>query len=289
MTLASQDVTVQGAVYRLAQGQTTPASTSFGNMHVGDNAVQNLTVSNTAAADGFSESLNMTLGALTGNAFTTSGSGGVTQLAAGASTVPVTLGIDTSTAGAKSGSLTLNYASDGAGTSGLAAIAAGSESITVSGNVYRLASANTLAPTIDFGNVLVGSVQAQALTIQNTAVNDGFSERLDARFLTGGTTGDATNNGGTISLLGAGATDSASMAVGINTASIGASLSIRVGNCQRRTFSPFGTAMPNSANSPRLWFASAVRDRIRRLRICTTACSVCCRSLLTGTGCRSTR
>ncbi|MFZ5493268.1 MAG: beta strand repeat-containing protein [Pseudomonadota bacterium] len=221
-SVGSEVVTVTGNVYRLAQGAATPATTTFGNVHVGANAVQNVTVSNVAANDGFSENLNVALGALTGDAFVTSGSSGVSGLAAGSSTVPISLGIDTSTAGAKSGSLTLNYASDGAGTSGLAAIAAGSETITVNGTVYRLASANTLAPTIDFGNVLVGSVQAQALTIQNTAVNDGFSERLDARFLTGGTTGDATNNGGTISLLGAGVTDSASMAVGINTASIGA-------------------------------------------------------------------
>lgn len=221
-SVGSQTINVSGNVYRLAQGDTTPLAVNFGNRHVGSTAQQALTVANTAANDGFSESLDVAMGALTGNAYVTTGSSGVSGLAAGSSTVPITLGIDTSTAGAKSGSLTLNYASNGAGTSGLATIGAGSQVVNVSGNVYRLASANTLAPTIDFGNVLVGSVQAQALAIQNTAINDGFSERLDARFLAGGTTGDATNNGGSISLLGAGASDNSSMRVGINTGSIGA-------------------------------------------------------------------
>ena len=46
---------------------------------------------------------------------------------------------------------------------------------------YRLAEANTLAP-ISFGNVHVGDVVSQALTISNLAPNDGFSERLNASF-----------------------------------------------------------------------------------------------------------
>ncbi|MGE0809527.1 MAG: beta strand repeat-containing protein, partial [Immundisolibacter sp.] len=217
-SVGSEVVAVSGNVYRLAQGQTTPVSTSFGNVHVGDNAVQNLTVSNTAVADGFSESLNMTLGAVTGNAYTTSGSGGVTQLAAGASTVPVTLGIDTSTAGAKSGSLTLNYASDGTGTSGLAAIAAGSQTVTVSGAVYRLASANTLG-AVNFGNVHVGDTVQQALVITNTALADGYSESLNASF--GASSDSRILTSGSISQLAAGATNASSMVVGLDTSAAG--------------------------------------------------------------------
>ena len=217
-SVGSEVVAVSGNVYRLAQGQTTPVSTSFGNVHVGDSAVQNLTVSNTAVADGFSESLNMTLGAVTGNAYTTSGSGGVTQLAAGASTVPVTLGIDTSTAGAKSGSLTLNYASDGTGTSGLAAIAAGSQTVTVSGAVYRLASANTLG-AVNFGNVHVGDTVQQALVITNTALADGFSESLNASF--GASSDSRILTSGSISQLAAGATNASGMIVGLDTSAAG--------------------------------------------------------------------
>ena len=76
--------------------------------------------------------------------------------------------------------------------------------------------------TINFGNVLVNSAQAQFLNIQNTAIADGFSEKLDASFKVGGTTGDATNNGGSISLLAAGASNNAAMSVGVSTATIGA-------------------------------------------------------------------
>ena len=46
---------------------------------------------------------------------------------------------------------------------------------------YRLAEANTLGP-VAFGNVHVGDVVGRALTISNLAVNDGFSEKLNASF-----------------------------------------------------------------------------------------------------------
>ena len=117
----------------------------------------------------------------------------------------------------------VQLATNGTGTSGLGNLdLGGAQTVNVTGTGWRLASANTQPATINFGNVLVNSSQAQFLNIQNTALGDGFSERLDARFLAGGTTGDATNNGGSISLLAAGASNAASMSVGVNTATIGA-------------------------------------------------------------------
>ena len=59
----------------------------------------------------------------------------------------MSVSLDTSSAGAKTGSVNINYVSDGAGTSGLAAIAAGSQTINLGGNVYRLASASPATPT----------------------------------------------------------------------------------------------------------------------------------------------
>jgi hypothetical protein len=216
-SIGSQVINVSGNVYRLAQGAATPTPVSFANRHVGDTASQVLTVSNTAANDSFSESLNASFGSNTGSA--SNNGGNINLLAAGGSNnSTMSVGIDTSSAGAKSGSLTLNYQSDGTGTSGLSAIGAGSQTINVSGNVYRLASANTLG-AVNFGNVHVGDTVQQALNISNTAVNDGFSERLNASFGTGSDARITTS--GSISQLVAGSSNTSSMIVGLNTSAAG--------------------------------------------------------------------
>jgi len=213
----SQTINVSGNVYRLAQGDTTPLAANFGNRHVGDSVSQTLTIKNLSVNDGFSEKLNASFGTNSGNA--TNNGGSVNLLAAGGSNAAsMSVGMDTSSVGNKSGSVAVNYQSDGAGTSGLSSISAGSQTVNVSGSVYRLAQANTLG-AVSFGNVHVGDSVQQALSISNTAANDGFSEKLNASF---GNATDAriTNNGGSISQLAAGATNS-SMVVGLNTAAAG--------------------------------------------------------------------
>ena len=52
-----------------------------------------------------------------------------------------------------------------------------------------------------------------ALSISNTATNDGYSEGLDAAF--GTLTGSASDNSGTISVLAAGGANSTAMTVGL--------------------------------------------------------------------------
>ena len=115
------------------------------------------------------------------------------------------VGLNTAAAGSVNGAVIVNFASDGAGTSGLGITALPSQSVGVTGvigtvgNVFRLASASPAAPNpVDFGNVRVGSVATQALTITNTAANDGFSERLNASI--GGATAGVTA-AGSFSLL----------------------------------------------------------------------------------------
>jgi hypothetical protein len=217
--LPSQTVNVSGNVYNVAVGSATPTPVVFANRHVGDAASQLLTVSNTAPSGAFSEALNAAFSGTSGNA---SGSGSVSNLAAGASnSSAMTVNLDTGTAGARSGTVTIGYQSDGTGpngNSGLSAIAAGTQVINVSGNVYRLAGANTIAP-VSFGSVHVGDVVTQALTITNTALNDGFSEKLDASF--GAVSDPRITTSGSISLLGAGATNNTSMVIGLNTSAPG--------------------------------------------------------------------
>ena len=217
INVGTQTINVSGDVYRLAQGSTTPTPVNFGNRHVGDITTQALTVTNTAAADGFSESLNVQFAANSGSA--TNNGAAITQLAAGdLDNSTLAVGLDTSSAGAKSGRVNLNYSSDGAGTSGLGTIAAGSQSINISGNVYRLAAANALAD-LNFGNVHVGDTVQQALNITNTALNDGFSEKLNASF---GASSDARiTTAGSINQLNAGSSDSSSMQVGLDTSAAG--------------------------------------------------------------------
>ena len=219
-----QVINVSATGYNAAVGSTTPTPVTFTNRHVGDAASQLLTVQNTAPTGLFSEALNASFAASTGNL--TNNGGSVVDLKAGSnnnSAMSVTL--DTSAAGARSGSVTIAYATDGTGSngnSGLAAMTAGSQVIDVSGNVYRLAAGNLTPTTLNFGTVQVGQVVAsQNLTITNTASGPaGFVEHLDASFGTPTDTRIVGNN--SISLLAAGA-NSTAMSVGLNT-NIGAGL-----------------------------------------------------------------
>ncbi len=149
LTLPSQDVQVQGAVYRLAEGTADPDPVAFGNVRINTTAEQVLTITNTAAADGFSEVLNAVFGTASGAA--TDNASSVNLLAAGSSdATSMTAGLDTSVAGERSGAVTVNFASDGTGTTGEAAIGVGGQTIEVTGTVYRLANpeVDTAQPVI---------------------------------------------------------------------------------------------------------------------------------------------
>ena len=206
---------MSGNVYRMAVGQATPAPIDFGNLRVGDATSQALTVANTAVADDYSESLGVSA-SQTGSARL---SGGVTGLiAAGASDTGLSVGLDTSVAGVRTGTVDLAYVSDGTGTSGLAAIDAGGQSVAVSGNVYRLAEASVSPVTLSMSARVGDSVQ-QAITVANIAAADGFSEDLSAMLQ--GTSGDALVSGGIAGLIAAGASDG-NLMVGLDTSSAGA-------------------------------------------------------------------
>ena len=243
--LPSQTVQVQGAAFRLATGSaSTPVST--GNVHVGDAAQATVAITNTAAADGFSEKLNAAVGGVAGNVVSTSGS--VALLGAGATSTAITARLDTSTAGAKSGTVGLNYASDGTGTTGQAATANGNGTVTVAGNVYNLASSSTI------GNVNLGvlhtntGTQTRAVSVTNTAAAGSFSEGLDTNFGTATSTGTvAFNASGAITNLAAGATDATSLQLSVSTAKAGiVSGTIQVHQASNGTVSGLGsTALPD--------------------------------------------
>jgi len=210
-------ITAAGWNLALASGHS-PEPVVFGNFHENDPAPQQaLSVTNQAPDDGFSERLNAQLGATTGGV-TASGSFG--QLAPQAiDDTSLVVGIDTSTAGDKGGTAQIVLESDGTGTSELGTTGLPSQTVNVTGRVFRLADPSEASPgPVDFGILHVGETSQRALTITNQAANDGVSEAFNAAFTD--TTGDVTATG-SISLLGPLVTDNTSLMISVDTATAG--------------------------------------------------------------------
>ncbi|MFQ3664953.1 MAG: choice-of-anchor D domain-containing protein [Sphingomonadaceae bacterium] len=235
--IGSQDVSVAANVFALAN-PVLLADLAFGNVIQGSAQTKTITVTNALVEGvpvGFQEGLNASFGAIT-TGF--SGAGAITNLTAGfTDNVTLVVTLDTSSAGARNGTVQVLLASNGASTSGLGLFGLGDvvfeATANIEGSVFRLAQADVAPLVVDFGNRRVGDAApaSVALTITNTAIDDGFSERLDASV--GATTGRATG-AGSISLL-APETSSNAVAVGIDTSSAGANGTVQIllaSNCE---------------------------------------------------------
>ena len=121
---------VTGTVYRYASASAhSPEPVVLANVHVGETSELALTINNTAAADGYSESMNASIGGATGHA---TAAGSFNLLAAGTSnSTSLVVGVDTSSAGAKSGTASISLVSDGTGTSELAQTAMAAQTVNV--------------------------------------------------------------------------------------------------------------------------------------------------------------
>ena len=205
------------SLYRAALASHTPEPLAFGNHHVGDKGVSlGLTVANIAAADGYSEKLNASLGAATAG-FTAAGT--VSALAAGASnSTSLTVTFDTSTAGAKAGTASLALATNGAGVDGRGAVALAAQTVNLIGSVYNYAAASLASSTVTLANQHVGGGASAHLILTNTAAAGGFSEGLDAFFT--GTSGMAFA-GGSTGLIAAGAGNATALSLGLSPAAAG--------------------------------------------------------------------
>ena len=212
--VANQTLAITGAVYNYAAAALDSTTVALGNYRVGMTAAQSLGVSNTAAAGAYSEKLDATVGGVTGSA---TGTGSASLVAAGTASSALSVGLNTSSAGAKSGAVTLQLTSDGTGTSGLGNTALANQTVQVSGTVYRLAQGQTAPDSVVFGNAHLGDVRSQTLAVSNTAATDGYSEKLNATLTTAG----AAAGSGTVSLIAAGATNR-SLVVGLDTGTAGA-------------------------------------------------------------------
>ncbi|HNT37983.1 MAG TPA: choice-of-anchor D domain-containing protein [Rubrivivax sp.] len=199
------------AAYNAAVGAATPDPVVIANQRVGGSASQALTVSNTAAAGAFSEDLRASFGSNSGAA--TNNGGSINALLAGSSdSSSLRVGVDTSSAGSKSGSVTLNYQTTGTvgGVSnGLALAGANApQTINVSGHVYQAASGQLVGNVMNFGTLQVGQQVSQDLVVRNTASGPaGFVEDLNASF---GAAGNAQISGsGSLSGITAGSDSTA--------------------------------------------------------------------------------
>ncbi|MBL8483751.1 MAG: choice-of-anchor D domain-containing protein, partial [Rhodocyclaceae bacterium] len=212
----SGDIQMTGSVFRLAQpSQHSPAPVNFGNVRVGAAASQALTLSNLAPNDGFSESLNASIGGATAGV---TAAGSFSLLGPqGSNNSSLVVGIDTATAGAKAGTATIALQSDGTGTSGLGITDLGTQTVNVSGNVYRLAN-----PLLNTTNVAlaarVGDAAPQAAISVSNVAPDAFTEGLNA---SPGAAPAGFSASGSIANLAAGATDNSSLRVALSTATAG--------------------------------------------------------------------
>jgi len=216
-----QNVSVQATGYNLASGSTSPSPVTIVNQRVGGTESQALTVSNTASAGAYTEGLNASFGGNSGGA--ANNGGNISLLAGGGSNnSSMTVGVNTATAGAKTGTVSLNYISDGTGSSGLGTTDVGSQTIGVSGSVYQVAQPTLLTASVNLGNVHVGESLDQAITITNTNVAPGYQEGLDANVNSGAN----ASGSGTITNLEAGSSSTAisvgmtAAAAGVNTGSV---------------------------------------------------------------------
>ncbi len=88
----------------------------------------------------------------------------ITNLAQGATnSATLQVGVDTSSAGARSGTANLALASNGS-ISGLTDLALPSQTINVSGNVYQVAAGQIVTAPLNFGTVQVGQAVSQNLS-----------------------------------------------------------------------------------------------------------------------------
>ena len=251
LSLPSQNVTVTGNVYQIANGAATPASVTLANQRVGGATSQALTVTNNAAGPtGFVEDLRASFGANTGAA--TNNSGTINALVAGGNNnAAMSVGVDTATAGNKTGSVSLAYQTTGTvngSSNGLGVAAAnGPQVISVSGNVYQVAQGQLITAPLNFGTVQVGQTGVfQDLTIRNTATGAaGFVEDLKANFgATSGTGAGLISGAGQLVGIEGGQTSNAGnglMRVSVNTAAAGT-----VNGAIAVNFITMGTVVGNS-------------------------------------------
>ena len=168
-------------VFNKAAPNTLSGTLNLGTVLRNTSLAQPLSIANTAPADGFSESLNASFGTLV----SASAAGSISQLVAGGTNSSgMIVGLDTSTAGAKTGSAELNFATDGGGTSGLGLLSLDSQTVSLAGTVLDPAVASFASGStstsllVTLPSIAVGGTATQAFDIYNLLQTVGFTADL---------------------------------------------------------------------------------------------------------------
>ncbi|MDA8248084.1 MAG: Ig-like domain-containing protein [Rhodospirillales bacterium] len=219
LSLGSQPVQVSGTVYALAAPTLSASTIDLGATRVGGATLAgNVQLYNGGASSPYQESLvysdALTASGVSGAGIApTNGSGTITS----GNWATLGFGLASTTAGSFVQSGHVSLTSTGVGTSGLADTTLTTQTLTVTGKVYALASAS--APgSLDFGIVHVGDLATQTLSVSNTgtgvlvdsltggwgAVSAGFTGSGNLGQVAAGSSGNlslamATNASGTFS------------------------------------------------------------------------------------------
>ena len=195
--------------------------------HVGGSGSVTLTVTNTAANDGYSEDLIATAGTATG----VTASGATGDIVAQGASSAITATVSTASAGTVSGSVTLNLQSDGTGIDGFGAIADGTATVAINATVDNYAVAafekvsgtGTLSQsgtsyTLSLGSFTLG---ASPITVGLGVLNNvtGPADLLSGSFATSSSSAFSLSGFGAFSNIAAGQADtSPSVTFATNTA-----------------------------------------------------------------------
>jgi hypothetical protein len=208
-------------VYRLATGAATGVPVDLGAFRVGGAlpSTQTVSVTNTAAADGFSEQLGIQ-SVSSGNAlFSASNALGSTRVNAGASAAnAVSIGAGAGlVAGVNNGSVTVQFLSDGTASGTGSPIDSNSQQFGVQATGYRVANPSLNTPSVMLA-ARVGDLSPSAGVSVTNSSPDVYTEGLKASV---GTSSAGFTASGAIANLAAGGTDASTLRVGLNTATAG--------------------------------------------------------------------
>ena len=214
-TAGVTDTVINSSAFNADSQQTLTAGTStatsgtgwilFGNVHVGDISTQTYTIGNGA------NSGSKLRGAVQDDGELDTRLSGTGIIAGGYNWGPVAAGrnageknviFTASTAGALDETLTVvnNFGNTN------------SQNLVISGAAYRYASLDTLS-SVTLANQRIGGSATQALSLTNSAINDGYSEKLKATI----SASSLITASGSFNGLTAGSTNSNRLKVGVDT------------------------------------------------------------------------
>ena len=173
-TLASSSTATVTVWNPAVASVTSGSSVNLGRVITGATLTGTLAIQNAAPNDGFSESLNAFFNSFGGDVVSTSGS--INLLAPQASnSTSMTVGLDTASAGVKTGTASVGFQTDGAGTSGLTAASLASQTLQYSGTVLAHSTASLASSLLTSTTITLGQWNWSTSTWESGTSSENFS------------------------------------------------------------------------------------------------------------------